>query len=54
MRPYASGAAYQNYIDPELLTWEKAYYANNLSRLRLAKQRYDPRNAFKFAQGVAP
>jgi FAD/FMN-containing dehydrogenase len=54
MRPYASGAAYQNYIDPELLTWEKAYYGNNLSRLRLAKQRYDPRNAFKFAQGVAP
>jgi len=54
MRPSASGAAYQNYIDPELLTWEKAYYGTNLSRLRLAKQRYDARNAFRFAQGVAP
>jgi FAD/FMN-containing dehydrogenase len=54
MAPYASGAAYQNYIDPELVGWEKAYYGQNLGRLRLAKRRYDPRNAFAFAQGVAP
>lgn len=54
MRPYASGYAYQNYIDPELVAWEQAYYANNLSRLRMAKRAYDPRNAFAFAQGVAP
>ena len=54
VRPYASGMAYQNYIDPELLTWEKAYYGNNLSRLKLAKRAYDARNAFAFAQGVAP
>ncbi len=54
MRSYASGAAYQNYIDPELLTWERAYYGTNLSRLKLAKRAYDGRNAFKFAQGVAP
>ena len=54
IRPYASGMAYQNYIDPELLTWEKAYYAGNLARLKLAKRAYDPGNAFAFYQGVAP
>lgn len=26
MRPYASGAAYQNYTDPTLTNWRKAYY----------------------------
>ena len=54
IRPYASGMAYQNYIDPELLTWEQAYYGGNLSRLKLAKRAYDARNAFAFYQGVAP
>ena len=54
MRPYVSGFAYQNYIDPELVGWEAAYYASNRSRLHLAKRQYDGRNAFAFGQGIAP
>ncbi len=54
MRLYASGYAYQNYIDPDLESWEHAYYGANLDRLRQIKKRYDPHERFTFAQGVRP
>jgi FAD/FMN-containing dehydrogenase len=54
MRPYASGASYQNYIDPELSDWQQAYYGANLARLRRVKATYDPGALFHFAQSIPP
>jgi hypothetical protein len=42
LRPYVSGQAYQNYIDPTLKGWQQAYYAQNLQRLQQTRKRIDP------------
>jgi len=52
MRPYLSPFAYVNYIDLDLPEWSHAYYAGNLRALVRTKQRYDPENAFDFAQSI--
>jgi FAD/FMN-containing dehydrogenase len=52
MRPFASGYAYQNLIDPQLATWPHAYYGTNLDELMSVKRRYDPGDFFHFAQGI--
>ena len=52
MRPYASGQAYQNYVDPALTNWRQAYYGANYTRLTQVKARYDPDRVFTFPQAV--
>jgi len=52
MRPYVSGMAYQNYIDPALKGWQKAYYGTNYARLLATRRRVDPDHRFNFPQAI--
>lgn len=52
MRPYASGAAYQNYTDPTLRDWRKAYYGDAATRLTRLKKQYDPQGFFTYPQAL--
>ena len=52
MRPYASGAAYQNYTDPTLTDWRQAYYGDAATRLTAVKKQYDPNRFFTYPQSL--
>ncbi|GAA2409676.1 FAD-binding protein [Streptomyces coeruleofuscus] len=52
MRPHASGAAYQNYTDPTLTDWRKAYYGDAATRLTKLKKQYDPNRFFTYPQAL--
>lgn len=52
MRGYSSGGAYQNYTDPGLKDWRRAYYGANAARLTQVKARYDPDRLFTYPQAI--
>jgi len=52
LAPDFDGSAYQNFIDPTLIDWKQAYYAENFGRLVEVKRTYDPRNVFHFPQSI--
>jgi FAD/FMN-containing dehydrogenase len=52
MRPYVSGQAYQNYIDPTLRGWQQAYYGGNYGRLKATRRSVDPHHYFNFPQAI--
>ncbi|MFD3501625.1 FAD-binding oxidoreductase [Streptomyces sp. NPDC058678] len=52
IKPYASGAAYQNYTDPTLKDWRKAYYGDAATRLARLKKQYDPNRFFTYPQAL--
>ena len=52
LRRYASGQAYQNYVDPDLTNWQQAYYGGNYARLVGIKKKYDPTGLFTFPQAI--
>ena len=51
LRSYASGAAYQNYIDAELEDWPQAYYGSNLARLRSDQAQLRPGQSLRLRAG---
>jgi FAD/FMN-containing dehydrogenase len=53
MKPWSSGRAYVNYMDP-LITDPTAYYGANYTRLTQVKTKYDPKRVFNLPQGVPP
>ncbi|HEX3811392.1 MAG TPA: FAD-binding oxidoreductase [Mycobacteriales bacterium] len=52
MQRYVSGEAYQNYVDPAIRDWQRAYYGANYAKLQQVKAKYDPHNVFHHAQSV--
>jgi FAD/FMN-containing dehydrogenase len=52
MSPYLSGASYQNFLDPELTDWRRAYYGANYPRLAAIKKAVDPDRVFDFEQAI--
>ncbi|QZN98840.1 BBE domain-containing protein [Chenggangzhangella methanolivorans] len=45
-------SAYQNFPDPSLTDWRRAYYGDNLARLEQVKAAYDPTNMFRHDQSL--
>ncbi|WP_042690961.1 FAD-binding oxidoreductase, partial [Azospirillum sp. B506] len=52
-RTKAQGA-FQNFPDPSLADWQRAYYGENLVKLAQVKAAVDPSMLFTFAQAIRP
>jgi hypothetical protein len=52
LAPYGNGEAYQNYVDPALVGWQRAYYGRNYDRLVRIKAALDPGSLFRLPQGI--
>ncbi|MCO5089503.1 FAD-binding oxidoreductase [Bosea sp. (in: a-proteobacteria)] len=52
MRELCGSGAYQNFPDPSLVDWRKAYYGANLARLEKIKADIDPFNLFRHGQSL--
>lgn len=46
------GHAYQNFPDPTLKDWRRAYYGANYNRLVRVKRKYDPTGFFSYPQAI--
>jgi FAD/FMN-containing dehydrogenase len=44
--------SYQNFPDPTLTDWRRAYYGANYDRLVRVKRKYDPTGFFRYAQAI--
>ncbi len=53
---YANGIKdqYRNYPDINFKNWEGAYFGENYQRLQKIKDKYDPRNHFRYEQSIKP
>jgi hypothetical protein len=54
MLRYSNQQAYQNFADPSLSDYARAYYGTNLPRLSRIKRVVDPANLFQFPQSIPP
>ncbi|HXV91735.1 MAG TPA: FAD-binding oxidoreductase [Pseudonocardia sp.] len=52
MGEYLTDSAYQNFPDPALGNWAKAYYGANYPRLQEVKRTHDPDNVFHHDQSI--
>ena len=51
MLPFTRGG-YVNYIDRDVVHWQRYYYGSNFERLVTVKAAWDPANVFRFAQSI--
>ncbi len=50
--PHTTGRSYQNFPDPELQDWARAYYGDKPGPIGKAQGEVDPDSAFSHSQGI--